>query len=310
MVESSLDGHVAILMCTYNGASYLQEQLDSIQTQKYRNWHLYVSDDGSQDSTQDILRTFETKTGQLRIFQGPRNGFCQNFLSLICNSSIKADYYALSDQDDIWCEDKLLRAVTALSGISRETPALCGSRTKLVDEKNIETGLSPLYRHAPGFRNALVQNIAGGNTMVFNHAARKLILQAGSSINPVVHDWFLYVAVSGCGGVVIYDPVPSLRYRQHAANLIGGNSGCIAKLKRFGLMLSGMHQQWNMRNIEALSGLREKLTLENRHIYDEFSRFRDASLWSRLAGLYRTGLYRQTFAGNITLWLAALFKHL
>lgn len=75
-------------------------------------------------------------------------------------------------------------------------------------------------------------------------------------------------------------------------------------------MLSGMHQQWNMRNIEALSGLRKKLTPKNRSIYDEFSRFRDASLWNRLTGLYRTGLYRQTLAGNIALWLAALFKRL
>jgi len=73
-------------------------------------------------------------------------------------------------------------------------------------------------------------------------------------------------------------------------------------------MLSGQHRRWNTRNIEALSNLREKLTPENRSIYGEFSRFRNASLWNQLTGLYRTGLYRQTFVGNITLWLAALFK--
>lgn len=301
---------VAILMCTYNGTSYLQEQLDSISAQKYRGWYLYVSDDGSKDSTHDILHAFEAKTGQLRIFQGAGNGYCQNFLSLICNNSIQADYYALSDQDDIWYEDKLLRAVTVLSSISRETPALYCSRTKLVDERNLETGLSPPSRHAPGFRNALVQNIAGGNTMVLNHAARKLMLQVGSSINPVVHDWFLYMVVSGCGGIVIYDPIPSLRYRQHSANLIGASTGFITELKRFNSMLSGIHRQWNTRNIEALSGLREKLTPENQFVYDEFVRFRNASLWNRLMGLYRTGLYRQTISGNITLWLAALFKRL
>ncbi|MXS80087.1 hypothetical protein ABF86_04795 [Nitrosomonas sp. GH22] len=114
----------------------------------------------------------------------------------------------------------------------------------------------------------------------------------------MVHDWFLYMVVSGCGGVVIYDSAPSLRYRQHAANLIGENDGFIARLRRFGLMLSGMHRRWNTRNIETLSGLREKLTLENRSIYDEFSRFRNASFWNRLAGLYCARLYRQTFAGN------------
>ncbi|SEI50462.1 hypothetical protein [Nitrosomonas eutropha] len=121
---------------------------------------------------------------------------------------------------------------------------------------------------------------------------------------------FCYMVVSSCGSIVIYDPVFSLRYRQHAANLIGANGGFIARLRRFGLMLSGMHRWWNTRNIEALSGLREKLTPENRYIYDEFARFRNASFWNRLAGLYRTRLYRQTFAGNITLWLAALCKRL
>lgn len=311
MIESEEGGYsVAILMCTYNGASYLQAQLDSIESQKYRNWHIYVSDDGSHDSTQSILQAFHAKTKRLCILQGPGRGGCQNFLSLICNRSIKADYYALSDQDDIWCEDKLLRAVAALSGISREIPALYCSRTKLIDEENKEIGLSPLFVRIPGFRNALVQNIAGGNTMVFNHATRRLMLQVSSSIDPVVHDWFLYMVVSGCGGSVIYDPVPSLRYRQHAANLIGAHLGVGPYFKRLNRMLFGVHRRWNTHNIEALSGLCEKLTPENRSIYDEFSRFRNASLWNRLTGLYRTGLYRQTFSGNITLWLAALFKRL
>ncbi len=130
----------------------------------------------------------------------------------------------------------------------------------------------------------------------------------GSSADPVVHDWFMYMVDSGCGGVVIYDPVPNLRYRQHAANLIGANAGFIARLKRFGLMLVREHQRWNTQNLEALSGLREQLTPENRRIYDEFCCFRDASLWQRLVGLSHAGLYRQTFWENITLWLAALFK--
>ncbi len=92
--------------------------------------------------------------------------------------------------------------------------------------------------------------------------------------------------------------------------LFNASTGDMPKIKRFGRMLAREHQRWNMRNLEALSGLREQLTPENRRIYDEFCCFRDASLWKRLAGLYRSGLYRQTFEGNITLWLAALFKRI
>ena len=71
---------------------------------------------------------------------------------------------------------------------------------------------------------------------------------------------------------------PGLRYRQHAVDLIGADGGFIAKFGRFDLMLSGRLQQWNVRNIEALLNLCEKLTPENRSIYDEFSRFRNVSL--------------------------------
>lgn len=71
-----------------------------------------------------------------------------------------------------------------------------------------------------------------------------------------------------------------------------------------------MHRQWNTQNLQALSGLYEQLTPENRRIYDEFCHFRHASLWKRIIELYRARLYRQTFGGNITLWLAALFKRL
>lgn len=106
--------------------------------------------------------------------------------------------------------------------------------------------------------------------MVFNHTARKLMLEAEPNVNLVVYDRFLYMVVSGCGGVVIYDPVPSLRYRQHATNLIGEKSGFIARLRRFGLMLSGRHQQWNARNMQALLNPCEKLIpKKNRSIYDE-----------------------------------------
>ena len=106
--------------------------------------------------------------------------------------------------------------------------------------------------------------------MVFNHTARKLMLEAEPNVNLVVYDRFLYMVVSSCGGVVIYDPVPSLRYRQPATNLIGENSRFIARLRCFGLMLSGRHQQWNARNMQALLNPCEKLIpKKNRSIYDE-----------------------------------------
>ena len=106
---------IAILLCTYNGSKYLREQLDSLIEQTHKNWILYVSDDGSSDDTLDILHHYQRTLGtRLFIFEGPRQGFARNFISLIQNPLVDGDYFAFSDQDDIWLDDKLARSLAAL----------------------------------------------------------------------------------------------------------------------------------------------------------------------------------------------------
>ncbi|PAV69458.1 hypothetical protein WR25_25680 [Diploscapter pachys] len=100
-----------------------------------------------------------------------------------------ADYYAWCDQDDIWHPEKLARAVTRLSSVPEGVPALYCARTELVDQDGKHLGFSPVYSRSACFRNALVQNIAGGNTMVFNDALMKLLREAGNNATIVSHDW-------------------------------------------------------------------------------------------------------------------------
>lgn len=159
---------VAILLCTYHGQHYLADQLDSFANQTYSNWEVWASDDSSQDDTHTILESYKAKWGgdQLSIHFGPAEGFVANFLSLTCKASIQSDFYAYSDQDDIWKVNKLQRAVDWLSTISANVPALYCSRTQLVDAIGNHIGLSPLFTKPPSFANALMQNIGGGNTMV------------------------------------------------------------------------------------------------------------------------------------------------
>lgn len=171
---------VAILLCTYHGQHYLAEQLDSFAAQSHPNWEIWASDDGSEDDTHAILEAYQQKwpAGRLSIHFGPAEGFAANFLSLTCKASIKADYYAYSDQDDVWEAGKLERAVRWLETIPPNIPALYCGRTRLVDADNNEIGLSPLFSKPPSFANALMQNIGGGNTMVFNNAAAKCFTTA------------------------------------------------------------------------------------------------------------------------------------
>lgn len=301
---------VAILLCTFHGRHYLADQLESFLAQTHPNWEVWASDDGSQDDTHTILDAYKSKwaSGRLSIHFGPAEGFAANFLSLTCKASIQADYYAYSDQDDIWEADKLQRAINCLQTVPRDVPALYCSRTRVVDANNNDIGLSPLFKKEPSFGNALMQNIGGGNTMVFNNAARELLQKTGEDNGVVSHDWWAYIVVSGCGGKVFYDAYPSLRYRQHGGNLVGVNATWSARLARVRMMCQGRFRNWNDSNIEALQHLRCSLTLENQEILDRFSEARHLGLISRLIGLKRSGIYRQTLLGNLGLIAAATFK--
>ena len=143
--------------------------------------------------------------------------------------------------------------------------------------------------------------------MVFNDAARQLLIKAGENIDVVIHDWWVYLVVSGCGGSILYDPYPSLRYRQHNSNLIGGNSNWSDRFRRVPAYWTGQFRDWNDCNIRVLQKMRGTLTPDNRRILDEFSRARRRSLLPRMIGLKRSGIYRQTALGNISLFFAAIF---
>lgn len=300
--------HIAILLCTYQGEKYLAAQLDSFAAQTYPCWKLWVSDDGSTDTTLDQLRAFSQrhKPGQVTLQAGPRKGFVKNFMSLICEPALHADYYALSDQDDIWHPDKLDRAVRWLRGVPEGQPALYCTRTELINGAGQPIGFSPLFNRPPAFANALMQNVAGGNTMVMNNAARDLLVEAGADIDVVAHDWWIYIVVSACGGRVYYDSEPSLRYRQHGDNLIGANAGLSARLLRIKMLFQGHLKTWTNQHIQALSPLLPKLTPDNRRMYDRFLSARQRSLFPRVVGIKRSGVYRQTLLGNLGLLAAAL----
>lgn len=303
---------VAILLCTYNGGPYLAEQLASFRAQSHTAWKVWVSDDGSKDNTQEVLTSHREAWGadRLVVYPGPRKGFAANFMSLVCREGISADYYAMSDQDDIWHADKLERAVQWLNTVPPGVPALYCTRTELVDDNGAKLGYSPLFTRPPSFANAMVQNVAGGNTMVFNDAARDLLKAAGANVQVVAHDWWVYIVVTACGGRVFYDPEPSLLYRQHAENLIGANSGMGARLVRIGKLFQGHLKAWIDQHIIAMQPILGRLSPDNRSIFNRFISARQRSLIPRVLGIWRSGIYRQTRLGNLGLLVAAIFNRI
>jgi len=303
---------VAILLCSMHGQHFIAEQLESIAAQTHTDWTVWVSDDDSRDDTPGIIRQYLAKWGGDRISlqSGPTQGYAANFLSLARQDNIRARYYAFADQDDIWEPDKLARAIARLNEIPAEIPALYCSRTRLIDEQGRELGFSPLIRRHPSFANALVQNIGGGNTLVFNEATRNLLRQASADVSIVAHDWWAYQVVTGCGGRVVYDAYPSVRYRQHLNNEVGSSAGWSNKIGRLRELLKGRFRRWNDINVEALQSMRSRLTPENQKILEEFRLARTRSLLPRLMGLKRSGVNRQSLMGNLGLACAAILKRI
>jgi len=297
-------------MSTYNGEKFLSEQLQSIEDQTHKNWRLVISDDGSSDGTLAIAMQYQQKWGsdRLELRQGPQQGFCQNFLSMTCDITLHADLYAFSDQDDIWMVDKLSRAVEYFNTSNEsQLPKAYGTRTKIVDEELKPLGFSPEFTLPRSFRNALVQSIAGGNTQVFNQAAKQLLEQAGKQ-EVASNDWWLYQLVQGAGGTFYYDPKPSLFYRQHTNAIVGTNSSFRGKIVRIFLILNGQFKRWNDMNYTALCNARHLLTKDNQNILDVFGKFRGAHFKDRIRLLEVCGLYRQTWHGTISLWFATIIN--
>ncbi len=304
--------HIAILMCTYNGELFLEEQLDSIENQDFKNWTLYASDDGSKDKTLDILRRYQKKWGakKLIIRRGPQKGFCQNFLNIINDKKIQADIYFLCDQDDVWMPHKISHTIQKLSKLDPLKPTLYCARSTYVSS-NIKKilGQSDLFLKPPSFKNALIQSIAGGNTMAFNGYLKR-ISQKYPKVDVVSHDWWLYMLNELEGGKTLYDAESTIFYRQHSNSIIGANTGFLAKLKRLRMLLNGTYRIYNSKHLNTFKNYYFTGIQTNIKLIDQFAILRDSPLKVRIRMIDKLGIFRQTWDGQLALYLGAILQKL
>lgn len=303
---------VAVILGYYNGEDYVAEQLRSIFEQSHQGLHVFVSDDQSpKPFCVDALDLNTEQLAKLSVGRRHENvGFSNNFLNASASIDDSFDYFAFSDQDDVWRQDKIEKAIKALSKAPKGTPALYCARTEIVDSTGDKTlGYSPNFSKPSSFSNALVQNIGGGNTMVFNKAAKDLIT-ASTDLNAslVSHDWWCYQIVTGAGGYVIYDPHPCLKYRQHGNNLVGESRSWYARFLRIRGLLQGRFRSWNDANLKALADHEHLLTSHNLRILNDFLEARQSHLLKRIMLFKRTGVYRQTLFGNLGLLLGVILN--
>ena len=222
------DTCVAVLLSTFNGERYLNEQLASFTAQSHTNWLLYWRDDGSSDGTVALMTDFASGPGAGRVQSLPSGSRLRptgSFMALLRSAlDGPADCFAFADQDDVWLPDKLAHGVAALSGLSSDRPGLYFCGRALVGPDLSPAGQVLAPRRAPGFPAALTQNLAPGCCMILNRAAAATICSAPVP-DGTWHDWWAYLAVSATGGMVIAGGTPDILYRQHGLNLVGEPRG-------------------------------------------------------------------------------------
>lgn len=213
------DKKIQILLSTYNGEKYLREQLDSyLQLEGYENIKVLIRDDGSTDGTLDILDEYHQKYG-FEVIKGQNLGVNKSIFELLRLSDKKCDYFALSDQDDVWLPYKFKTALGKLGQYDKNIPLLFASCSEVVTEDLEYLGSTLVPKKGVGFLNAMVQNVTPGHTQVFNRALLEQLVSHNAD-NILIVDWWIYLVASGIGQVVFTEEF-TVMHRQHGGNSVG-----------------------------------------------------------------------------------------
>ena len=270
-----------VLLSAYNGERFLRQQLDSLLAQTLSGVEVFVRDDGSTDTTRDLLEEYRER-GALHWEAGENLGAARSFWQLLQNCG-DADYYAFCDQDDVWDPDKLAVAVQALQQADSGKPALYCGDVRVADaqlrilRETMAGGMPADYPHA------LLKNIAPGCTFVFNRPAGKLLrAYDAEKLGIELHDWTAFQIIS-CFGRAVFDPAPHMSYRQHGDNAIGAHRTTpIALLNKIPSFWSGPMK--NSRQRQALrleQAYGEQMAEENRELTALLAHYREGAAEKR-----------------------------
>lgn len=290
-------------MSSYNGEKYIKKQIGSILNQEGVDVSILIRDDGSSDSTPEILYRLAENDKRVKCLFENNIGVKKSFLKLVNLADTEVDYYAFSDQDDIWLRDKLSAAVQLLSQEDGEYPLIYGSAVSLFANGKVigeQFNCSSLH-----FGNFLIKNYYPGCTMVFNKKLKELIcLTDYKKLNPFpLHDHWLNLVCTVCGGKVIMDRTSHILYRQHNGNVVG-DRGIIEKIKGNGLLTHSDNTRWKIgQELHSLYCNYE--TIETKELLQIVLNYR-LNIRNRLNLAINNKIKPISFFENITIFLIVL----
>ncbi|MCT7580314.1 glycosyltransferase [Aliarcobacter butzleri] len=250
-----MNKRIAVLLASYNGTKYIKVQLDSILNQKEVDATIFVSDDLSTDGTLEYLQDIYKNEKRLVYLNSHDKfgGAAKNFFRLIKDVDFSNfDYISLADQDDIWYEDKLIRAIEMieekhLDAYSSNVLAFWeDGKEMIINKSNFQTKYDYLFEAAgPGCTYVLKKDLA-----IF---LQKFICENWEDVNKIeLHDWFIYAFARENNYKWHIDENLSMRYRQHTSNQVGANDGLKAKVKRLKKVFSSWYRSETKKIIKVL----------------------------------------------------------
>jgi hypothetical protein len=307
---------VLILMATYNGGEFIEEQLASLRAQTYADWRLWIRDDGSTDGTVETIRRCAAQDERVRLLEpdGVRKGASGSFSSLLERFAPDADYLMFCDQDDVWLPSKIeitlagMRALEAHFGV--ESPLLVHTDLSVTDRelKVFATsfwrfqGLNPDVK---GLGRLLVQNNVTGCTMMANRTLAMLARPVPSQA--IMHDWWLAV-VAAAFGQIGHVPQPTMLYRQHGANDTGAKNYRLAYVLRKALAgLAELKASLLKTQCQACAFMERyvsRLVPGQRLLVEAYCHLSGQGFWTRRWRMLRSGFFKQGFFRNIGMFLS------
>ena len=261
---------VAVLLATYNGEKYIEQQIDSILNQQYVNFDLYVWDDKSSDSTREILSRYERQFPNMHVTLSDVNlGYPGSFYALT-DMMIDADYFMFSDQDDVWCPEKISQMVEKMEQTDPSVPTayfadyyICDENLNKLSKSVGQDGPIELYNtlfEVCGLEFTIAINKTAKDFL--NHNKPQRVKARGTWM------WMLYSAF----GTIIYDNRPCAFYRRHGSAVTSSNMSFWGLWKwRISTFFGGGFDDYKLKLQDFYSTVGDQLGAKERKMLFHFS---------------------------------------
>lgn len=313
---------ICILMASYNGSAYIEQQIASVQAQTLTEWILLVRDDGSTDNTREILRRLAGEDSRISILESNDKvplGSAQNFGRLmLAGLETNSLIFFFCDQDDVWEPNKLQIQVAAFPSQGAESSSLLVYSDLSVVDQQLELIHPSMNRFmaldlnpAHPIISLVSRNFVTGCAMACNRTLLEMALPV--PLEAIMHDWWLALVAAGTGSIEFIDR-PLLKYRQHQSNVVGA-TGFWRILNPFG----GFHRKWQQGNLEFLLTFSQTRALlihaksvpkawsnDTLEILQSYSSLLQMPIWRRMFKARGLGVRRGSFILQLSYYIRLL----